>query len=110
MNAVRPVSARTVRQAHEVPGVSEADLARLGLTGKAWGSTPQRRIDRVTSQHVEIEGVKLPRSAVKGQAVEGQWVKLRLDGAQVKAEVDLSTTLRGEARLADLFQALTAPR
>lgn len=56
---------------------------------------------------VELGGrqVVLPRALV-AQARADQWLRFERSGEVVRVQVDLFATLKGEARLADLFQQL----
>lgn len=76
-----------------------------------WEKVAFRRVESVSVQRVAVEvggrTVELPRSLVP-TAQREQWLRFERNSGHVTVQVDLSATLRGEARLADLFLQLGA--
>jgi hypothetical protein len=84
-----------------------AQLERAGLRDLfARGPVAFRRVDRVTPRAVEVGGVLLPRAAVAGPLVEGQWLRFERRGEVVDLRVDLRATLEGERRFSTLLSSL----
>lgn len=84
-------------------GVSSAELF-------GWQKTAFRRVEAVSTTHVSLDfggrAVALPRGLLPALKVD-QWVRFERQGETVTAAVDLRATLRAEARITDLFQALS---
>jgi len=90
----------------------EGHLARAGVDLSSlfgWQRVAFRRVEGVSAHGVTIEvggrAIDLPRAALPNVQAD-QWLRFERRGATVTARVDLPATLRGEARLADLFQRL----
>jgi hypothetical protein len=99
-------TAQGLGSALEAAGVNAAELF-------GWASHGHRRVEALSATHVSFDfggrAVALSRALLPPVKVD-QWVKFSPDGPAVKAVVDLPATLRAEARMADLFQVLTAGR
>jgi hypothetical protein len=85
--------------------LKKAGLDPAGLFGQC--SIAWRRAENVTRTHVEVDGVRVPKT-LTGPVGEGQWLRFAKTGdGRVEVRVDLKTTLCAEARLTDLFERLT---
>lgn len=90
----------------------EAHLARAGVDLSSlfgWQRVAFRRVEAASASAVTIEvggrAIELPRAVLPNVQAD-QWLRFERRGETVIARVDLSATLRGETRLADLFQRL----
>lgn len=89
------------------PGLSEASLERAGLKGLfADGPVAFRRVDAVTSNALEVDGARLPRSVAPAGLKAGQWLRFERRPEGVSVRVDLRATLDGEQRFNELLSQL----
>jgi hypothetical protein len=101
------VKPRALSSTTSRPRPSEQALLASGLPKGLFASSDVafRRVDRVTSRNLEIEGGRVPRELV-GEVKAGQWLRFERVEGGVQVTVDPEATQRGEERLMDLFQRL----